>query len=154
VGLTHRQFLASPSKKGSGSEPVAGPSRSNTPGAADIVDLADLDDDVEWTDENDFRPPDQADPPSLKRKAEALDKQHLLGPICPICSKALGPSTSNQGLNEHIDSCLNKDAIREAGKRSPKKSRRDVGDKPGGSREKGKGQAKKGSMMAWLNRSG
>jgi DNA polymerase kappa len=154
VGLTHRQFLASPSKKHSGSEPVAGPLRSDTPGAHDIVNLADLDDDIEWTDENDFRPPDEDDPPSLKRKAQTLDENHLLGPVCPICSKALGPSTSNQGLNEHIDSCLNKDAIQEAAKRSPKKSKRDVGDKPGGIREKGKGQAKKGSMMAWLNRSG
>lgn len=154
MGLTHRQFLASPSKKRSGSEPVAGPSRSDTPGAPDIVNLADLDDDVEWTDENDFRPPDEDDPARLKRKAETLEEQHLLGPVCPICSKALGPSTSNQGLNEHIDSCLNKDAIHEAAKRSPKQLKRDVGDKPGGAKEKGKGQAKKGSMMAWLNRSG
>lgn len=31
---------------------------------------------------------------------------------CPVCSRTL--VTDNQGLNEHIDFCLSRDAIREA----------------------------------------
>lgn len=30
------------------------------------------------------------------------------GPMCPICSRTLGPETSNAQLNEHIDLCLNR----------------------------------------------
>ena len=32
--------------------------------------------------------------------------------VCPVCSRTL--VTSNRGLNEHIDFCLSRDAIREA----------------------------------------
>lgn len=65
-------------------------------------------------------------PAPVKRKSSGSEpptstRTHLLGPTCPICSKALGPGTSNQGLNDHIDWCLNRDAIADASKPSPKK---------------------------------
>lgn len=83
-------------------------------------------------------------------------KNHLLGPICPICSKALGPSTSNQGLNDHVDWCLNKDAISSASKRTPKKAKGSGGDstakrKPESSTAKKKGDGKS-AMMGWLKK--
>ncbi|KAI9639378.1 uncharacterized protein MKK02DRAFT_35023 [Dioszegia hungarica] len=88
------------------------------------IDLS-LEDDDDELEEGDFVPP--------------VTKDHLLGPVCPICGKALGPGTSNQDLNEHIDWCLNKDAIGEAKKRTPKKPKKDPDKKE-----------PKGSMMAWL----
>ena len=44
--------------------------------------------------------------PSLVRSEDKME-QH-----CPVCSRTL--VTDNQGLNEHIDFCLSRDAIREA----------------------------------------
>lgn len=92
-------------------------SRAQTP--IDVIDLAQLDEDDEdqAIDETDFLP-DPGNRGSVKRKQE-----HSLGPSCPICSATLGPSTSNQELNDHIDFCLNRDAISEASKRTPKKAR-------------------------------
>ncbi len=101
--------------------------------------------------------------PLGKRKkplATAAIMDHLLGPICPICAKALGPSASNQALNDHIDWCLNKDAISEASKRTPKKAKGLGGDDtakrkplPGtrGGRANGNG---KRVMMGWLKKEG
>jgi DNA polymerase kappa len=138
---------------------------------ADVINLADVeDDDVQWTEENNYGPRETAatesnKPDTAKPKVEPLTTEfrHLLGPVCPICSKALGPSTSNQGLNEHIDWCLNKDAIKEASTRSSKKAKREgVADRSstpegavkGKSGGKGKADARKESMMSWLNKSG
>lgn len=87
-----------------------------------------LDDDEDEPDEDDFVPNDKSLAPS-----------HLLGPLCPICGKTLGLGTSNQALNDHIDLCLNKDAIGEASKPTPKKPKKDP--------DKGKG-----SMRAWLKK--
>lgn len=106
--------------------------------------------------ESDFVPPT-----GLKRKLDS----HTLGPVCPICAKALGPSTSNQDLNDHVDWCLNKDAISQASKRTPKKAKRQrvegVGDEgesgkkradPNGKEGRGSKQQEKGSMMSWLSK--
>ena len=43
----------------------------------------------------------------LTSASEDKTEQH-----CPVCSRTL--VTDNQGLNEHIDFCLSRDAIREA----------------------------------------
>lgn len=43
----------------------------------------------------------------VSAKGEDKAEQH-----CPVCSRIL--VTDNQGLNEHIDFCLSRDAIREA----------------------------------------
>ena len=81
---------------------------------------------------------------------------HSLGPTCPVCIKALGPSTSNQGLNDHIDWCLNKDAITEAGKRTPKKAKGlEGGDKAKRKAVSGIDPARRrsiGSMSGWLKK--
>jgi len=44
---------------------------------------------------------------SAPARGEDRTEQH-----CPVCSRTL--LTDNQGLNEHIDFCLSRDAIREA----------------------------------------
>ena len=44
---------------------------------------------------------------SVPARVEDKTEQH-----CPVCSRTL--FTDNQGLNEHIDFCLSRDAIREA----------------------------------------
>lgn len=41
-----------------------------------------------------------------------MGADNVRGQTCPICSKVL--ETDNRGLNEHIDFCLSKGAIREA----------------------------------------
>jgi DNA polymerase kappa len=119
-------------------------SRAPTPVDADIIDLAQLDEDDEDkpTEETDFLPdPGYRGP--VKRKQD-----HLLGPSCPICGATLGPSTSNQELNDHIDYCLNRDAISQASKRTPKKAR------PADTiKEKVKGDGvKDGAMLQWLRK--
>lgn len=157
-----RQFFTSPRKKASSE---AGPSRFDNLDDRDVVDLAQLDDDDavdEWTGEDDQMSPDEGSE-SDRKAASVLGKRktspspmaetsHLLGPICPICSKALGPATSNNGLNDHIDWCLNKDAISEASKRSPKKAKGveggDTAKKKGG----GRGMSTRGGMMDWLKK--
>ena len=119
-------------------------------------------------DESDFRPPDDImdsdDKPATllgKRKTSNTnsgEKNHLLGPICPICAKVLGPSTSNQGLNDHVDWCLNKDAITEAGKRTPKKAKgsggSDTAKRKGvvSARDVSRKAENKSSMMGWLKK--
>ncbi|WVQ99536.1 hypothetical protein IAU59_006672 [Kwoniella sp. CBS 9459] len=182
-------FLASPTKR----RPLnaaAGPSRSNTPTLVDDDDLpemmrleAELQDaeaDVfDLTGEDSDRPEspmisDTGTPPPIAGilgKRKASDPSHLLGPVCPICDKALGAGVSNQGLNEHIDWCLNRDAIREASTTSPKKAkvqkdpdRKDdqVSKKQkkdmmsnASATAKGRGQINekgRGSMLDWLKR--
>ena len=42
----------------------------------------------------------------------AIDVDDIQTHTCPICSKTL--ETDNRGLNEHVDFCLSKGAIREA----------------------------------------
>ena len=60
------------------------------------------------------KPSSSARPPAPnKRKrsqSASAEPQNLL--TCPICSKSI--DTDNRGLNEHIDFCLSKGAIREA----------------------------------------
>ena len=92
---------------------------------------------------------------SGKRKAQ---EDHLSGPSCPICSTHLSPSTSNQDLNNHIDRCLNKDAIKDA-KRTPKKAKgidgSDTGKRKSFSKQdtaKKKSGTDRGSMMGWLKK--
>jgi DNA polymerase kappa len=107
---------------------------------AEIIDLAQLDEDDEdgAIDETDFLP-DPGHRGSVKRKSD-----HLLGPSCPICGATLGPSTSNQDLNDHVDLCLNKDAISQASKRTPKKARPVSEPK--------KDSVKGGAMLQWLRK--
>lgn len=88
--------------------------------------------------ESDGEPPDAP---------EDGGRDHLLGPACPICSKRLGPSTSNTDLNDHIDWCLNRDAIENAGMPTPKKAR--IADTAKRKRPKEIG---KGTMLAWLKK--
>lgn len=93
-------------------------------------------------DETDFLP-DHGQSGPVKRKQD-----HLLGPSCPICLATLGPATSNQELNDHVDYCLNKDAISQASKRTPKKARPTETVK-----ERGKGDVNKnGAMLQWLRK--
>jgi DNA polymerase kappa len=82
----------------------------------------------------------------------------ILGPVCPLCSKALGPGTSNSELNQHIDMCLNRDALG-AGSMSPKPKRPSssgTDHRPDGSKRRRQAQQPKtaaGSMMNnWLKR--
>ncbi|WWC89166.1 uncharacterized protein L201_004084 [Kwoniella dendrophila CBS 6074] len=162
-------FFTSPSKKRATST-EAGPSRSITPipidDDDDIPELLRMEEEDEaevldmTNDDNDVVdspiPYDNGTPPPTstlgKRKSLEVDKpSHLLGPVCPICNKALGPGTSNTGLNEHIDWCLNKDAISEASKRSPvKKIKTD--NKVGNRNIPKKGKDGKGTMLSWLKK--
>jgi len=109
----------------------------------------DEDDEDKAIDETDFLP-DPGLRGSVKRKSD-----HLLGPSCPICAATLGPSTSNQELNDHIDLCLNRDAISQASKRTPKKARPRIvtpADLPEPKAESKKGSEKGGGMMEWLRK--
>jgi len=152
-----------------------------------IIDLAHSEDeiDLDWSDEKQLLKSSQKvaeddqfvleeeanKQPPLPAKKRGNSPSHLLGPICPICSKTLGMGTSNQGLNEHIDWCLNRDAIRGAssnGEERPDKRKtidvsRDVvevasdGEVRLGAGKKKKAKIKdsaKGSMMEWLSRAG
>ncbi|WVQ80235.1 hypothetical protein IAT38_002340 [Cryptococcus sp. DSM 104549] len=93
------------------------------------------------------------------------------GPTCPICGKDLPDGTSNQELNDHVDWCLNKDAIDEASRLSPVAAKRASVKKPKtkrkadkaepeeeerhGGRVKKKGAGKGGgvgSITNWLGR--
>ena len=89
--------------------------------------------------EGDFLPVVADAETSSKRK-----RDHLLGPACPICGHALGPGTSNQELNDHVDMCLNKDAIAAASKATPKKAKRAHSPPP--MTESG------GGMLQWLRK--
>jgi DNA polymerase kappa len=92
-----------------------------TPAGSEVIDLAQLDEDDEdeVLEEGDFMPAVAEVESTSKRK-----RDHLLGPSCPICGETLGPTTSNQELNDHVDMCLNKDAIVAASKATPKKPKR------------------------------
>lgn len=113
------QFFTSPKKR----KLEATSSRPQTPIPVDneVIDLAQLDEDdeEETMEEGDFMPVSADIESTSKRK-----RDHLLGPSCPICGDTLGPTTSNQELNDHVDMCLNKDAIVAAGKATPKKPKR------------------------------
>ncbi|WVW84095.1 hypothetical protein I302_106124 [Kwoniella bestiolae CBS 10118] len=155
-------FFTSPSKKRPAST-EAGNSRSTTPiiidadddtelmrmereDEAEVMDMtADDSDNVDSPLPSDIGTP----PPTSMFGKRKLSETHLLGPVCPICNKALGPGTSNIGLNEHIDWCLNRDAISEASKKSPaaKKARTD------GKSTAKKGRDVKGTMLDWLKKS-
>lgn len=136
---TENQFFTSPKKR----RPEMAPSRPQTPIPADneVIDLAQLDedDDEEVMEEGDFMPPDADIESTSKRK-----RDHLLGPSCPICGDTLGPTTSNQELNDHVDMCLNKDAIVAASKATPKKTKRARAPAPAA--ESGTG------MLQWLRK--
>lgn len=59
---------------------------------------------------HDLRNPTSARPTNHERQADEDVSAPLLE--CPLCRKRL--ETNNQGLNEHIDFCLSKQAIKEA----------------------------------------
>lgn len=50
--------------------------------------------------------------PASKRARTSTPQPGVETQTCPICSKTM--ETDNRGLNEHIDFCLSKGAIREA----------------------------------------
>lgn len=149
------QFFASPTKKHVSLEPDTTPdgSREPSPLEKEVVDLSHLDDeDIDRFIGHEDDHHELVKESSLgKRKSPTPTSAHLLGPSCPVCSKALGPGASNQALNEHIDWCLNKDAISEASKRTPKKA---TANRPDTAKRKkvGGSEEAKGSMLNWLNR--
>lgn len=59
-------------------------------------------------------------------------------PECPLCLRTLPAGTTNQALNDHIDLCLNREAIANA-----------TGDT---GTVKKKKQGPKDTMMDWLKR--
>ncbi|KAK8864554.1 hypothetical protein IAR55_001804 [Kwoniella newhampshirensis] len=161
-----RGFFSSPNKKrnqaDNGTE--AGPSRQHTP-SDEVPEMVRLQ--AEETEVYDLTGEDDEEEVQSPETSDALGKRKspsLLGPICPICSKSLGAGTSNQDLNDHIDWCLNKDAISEASKRSPnvkidagkdreKKRLKQEKDRPGGAATGKKhigGGANSGGMLDWL----
>ncbi|ORY32874.1 hypothetical protein BCR39DRAFT_522235 [Naematelia encephala] len=146
-----RSFFTSPSKKGSSSS--KGRPREASPPEADFIDLAQLDEEDEVAEFVEQQDPSGESEGELNSSTNLGKRSHTLGPVCPICAKALGPTTSNTGLNEHIDWCLNREAIEEAGKRTPKKPKLDRG---GDEARKGRGRGKdppgNGGMMAWLSK--
>lgn len=82
------------------------------------------------------------------------------GPICPICGQALDAGTSNQQLNDHVDWCLNKDAIKEASRVSPvakkkakigRTSERTSSNVTGPSKKDGS-KGEKGTISSWLKK--
>ncbi|WVR06908.1 hypothetical protein IAU60_003944 [Kwoniella sp. DSM 27419] len=161
-----RGFLSRPSLKAGSMQ--AGPSRSATPdeeaGASELAllqaevndracEVYDLSGELDSDQLASPRPSSEEDgtpPPSLLGKRRLTEMNRPIGPICPICQKALGAGVSNTGLNEHIDWCLNQDAIREASARSPKKVKPDRARDKGGTRREEVDA--KGSMMKWLKR--
>ncbi|WRT66532.1 uncharacterized protein IL334_003491 [Kwoniella shivajii] len=161
-------FFTSPSKKRPrDTESEAGPSRQATPTSelmrmeeedkATMIDMTDLDDDMDSPAISESE--DSSITNTTGKRKSLSTNTHLLGPICPICNKALGPSTSNQGLNDHIDWCLNKDAIQEASKKTPKKmkiEKKGIGDdtisRTVESKKKGGGNGTKGTMLNWLKK--
>lgn len=72
------------------------------------------------------------------------------GPSCPICGMALGKDASNQELNDHVDLCLNREAIGDAAKPSPQKKPRS--NSGGTGKNDRRQQPPKGSMLAWLKK--
>jgi len=163
------KFFASPTKRKSKSNDQPDRSPSATSSDPEVIDLAQLEEEEQVEEEmgeGDFMPPEgigdpEAKPSSTLRKRKdsceaPATKSRLLGPICPICAQALGPSTSNQGLNDHIDWCLNKGAISTASKRIPKakvSAGEDTAKRKGSGNDtaKKKGESK-GSMMCWLKK--
>ncbi|KLT45428.1 DNA/RNA polymerase [Cutaneotrichosporon oleaginosum] len=90
----------------------------------------------------------------------ALDPNPDAGPVCPICSRRLGPETSNADLNEHIDLCLNHDAFAEIAEAMPLPKRvAPVDTRPrkkrkssGSSSSKVESKTGRGSVLEWLRR--
>lgn len=96
----------------------------------------------------------------------ALDPNPDAGPLCPICSRHLGPETSNADLNEHIDLCLNQDAFAEIAEATPSPTKRAAADtrpkkkrksssSSSNSTAKSKAESSrgaKGSVLEWLRR--
>ncbi|OWZ65523.1 hypothetical protein AYX15_02985 [Cryptococcus neoformans] len=82
------------------------------------------------------------------------------GPICPICGQTLDAGTSNQQLNEHLDWCLNKDAIKEASRVSPvaqKKAKigrtnESTSSNIRGLAKKDRPKGEKGTIASWLKK--
>lgn len=82
------------------------------------------------------------------------------GPTCPICGQMLDPGTSNQQLNDHVDWCLNKDAIKEASRVSPvaqKKAKierafKNSSSTGSGPAKKGRPTGEKGTISSWLKK--
>ncbi|WVQ74022.1 hypothetical protein IAR50_003603 [Cryptococcus sp. DSM 104548] len=110
------------------------PAESKSEGASGGKDhTPELEDDVEiYNDSDDDDDPVfvESHPPSHilgKRKSPtpSLDvPSPSAGPACPICGQNLPEGTSNQELNDHVDWCLNKDAIKEASRVSPVAAKR------------------------------
>jgi hypothetical protein len=119
------EFFTAPAKK-EGQFSDDNTNHVRTGGITDSIDVSTLDEDEVELLEEDFRPAKATTPESTVKDPQkdwpTTMAMHTLGPICPICSKALGPTTSNQGLNEHIDLCLSEEAIITASTQTLKKT--------------------------------
>jgi len=115
-----------------------------TPETVDMTGMDDDDDDEDgsWTQE-DFMPEERV---LGKRKSASPNAEP--GPACPICMKPLQAGASNQALNDHIDVCLNREAIVAAG------GTLDEGSSTTKTKRPKKGAtsttATKGTMLNWL----
>ena len=91
-------------------------------------------------------------PPERHRQAmlkEFADSDSPGGTACPICGARISPNpgqTANAALNVHIDSCLNRQWIRENVRRQTGEQRNDVG-KPNAKRRK------KGAILQYFQKS-
>ena len=131
------QFLEQKSEK----------SRASTPQLADLDDQ--IEDKEQWS---------QADFVPAQGKRKHGDQNE--GPTCPVCSVAVG-GMSNQELNDHIDTCLNKEIIGVDAPQSgaaitdkePKRSKADTGSRSSkrGKVDKGN-KGGKGMLLQWLKR--
>ncbi|EIW70473.1 hypothetical protein TREMEDRAFT_68079 [Tremella mesenterica DSM 1558] len=132
-----RNFFTSPSKRKRSQEDEIGIIENDEPEIESGLEGSDGE--VEELNEEDFRP-------NSDITNKTGETTHTLSPTCPICLKTLGPGTSNEALNKHVDLCLNKDIIVTAEK-TPKRVK--VEDK---GKKKGKASSEKGTMLAWLKR--
>ncbi|KAL7423654.1 hypothetical protein Q5752_001235 [Cryptotrichosporon argae] len=124
----------------------------------EVVDLSGMEEE-EPLDEADYLPPDPAGPAAASDMktaelgASRSGDTRSAGPVCPICAKALGAGTTNDKLNEHVDWCLNREAIKEASGSGGEKRKRgtsvggDVGSERGGVSVRKKGKDKKPNQM-------
>ncbi|KAL1411451.1 hypothetical protein Q8F55_002407 [Vanrija albida] len=147
------------------SKATADEPQSSRHAASETIDLSLLDEDEDEEEQNliedDFKQPvDEPDGDAHRATPGSSpvpdqDPEHILGPVCPLCQKALGPGTSNAELNRHVDLCLNRDALG-ASSLSPKPKRPSTGGtdtRPEGSKRRRQANPKAaGGMMDWLKR--
>jgi len=94
-----------------------------------------------WT-QDDFMPEE-----TVLGKRKSVSPKPEPGPTCPICRQPLRHGTSNQALNDHIDMCLNREAIEAAG---GKVDDRDATTKTKRPKKGTSTIATKGTMLSWL----